>query len=90
LQISYIEFIEYTWMPSFIRKAALISPFSRKPIIILREPFVIFFNINIPFVKNITLVSILQVITDRKFVSFLKILVRKAIGRYLLFSKSWV
>jgi hypothetical protein len=43
----------------FIRKATLIFLFSRKPIIILREPFIIFFNINILFIRNITLVPIL-------------------------------
>ena len=77
-------------MPSFIRKAALISLFSRKPIIILKELFIIFFDISILFIRNIILVFILQIITDRKFVPFLKILIRKAIGKYLLFSKSWI
>jgi hypothetical protein len=46
-------------MLSFIRKAVLIFLFSKKPIIIPKEPFIIFFNISIPFVRNITLVSIL-------------------------------
>jgi hypothetical protein len=72
-----------------VGNATSISLFSRKPIITLRDLFVMFLDVSMLLVRNMTLALTLQVTIGGKFVPFLKTLDREVVVRRSLFSKSW-